>query len=153
MTAAAGGSAAAVRIRQAEIGDACDVAALLEVLGYPCTRDEAAERIVLVQSDPRMQLLLAERGSAVCGLVALDIRYSLARGSDLARVTALVVAPQCAGQGIGRRLLQEVERIARRERLARIEITSNPGRTDAHAFYQRCGYSDGSRHFIKLLGD
>jgi hypothetical protein len=41
----AGSSTTTIRIRPAQIGDASDVAALLGELGYPCTRDEAVERI------------------------------------------------------------------------------------------------------------
>jgi hypothetical protein len=46
-----------------------------------------------------------------------------------------------------------VESISRRAGIARIEVTSNARRSDAHAFYHGCGYADGSRHFFKLLGD
>lgn len=141
------------RIRAAAIGDASDVARLLDLLGYPCTRDEAAERIATVLGDPRQQLLLAEVDGHACGLVALDVRYSLTRGADQARITALVVDPDHARRGIGRAMLREVEAIARRVRAARIELTSNARRHDAHAFYRDCGYAEGSRHFFKLLGD
>ena len=149
----AGTSTTALRVRPAQIGDAADVGALLGELGYPCTRDEAAERISRVMHDPRLFLLVAEQEGVVCGLMSLDIRYSVTRGADLARITALVVPPQCARQGIGRRLLREAEAIARQARVARIEVTTNMRREAAHAFYLGCGYSEGSRHFIKLLGD
>ena len=145
--------ARAPRIRAAATGDASDVALLLEALGYPCSRDEAAERIAVVLGDPRQYLLLAEVDGETRGLVALDIRYSLARGADQARITALMVASPCSRQGIGRRLLREVEGIARRAGASRIEVTSNPRRSDAHAFYRGCGYADGSQHFFKPLGD
>jgi GNAT superfamily N-acetyltransferase len=141
------------RIRAAAIGDASDVARLLEALGYPCDRDDAAERIAVVLGDPRQHLLIAEINGEACALVALDVRYSLVRGADQARVTALVVEPACSRQGIGRRLLREVESISRRAGVARIEVTSNARRHEAHAFYHGCGYADGSRHFFKLLGD
>lgn len=141
------------QIRAAATGDASDVALLLDALGYPCTRDEAAERIAYVLSDPRQHLLLAEVGGHVCGLVSLDLRYSVTRGEDQARITALVVRPDAERQGIGRRLLREVEGIARRAGARRIEVTSNPSRSDAHAFYHGCGYADGSLHFFKRLGD
>lgn len=143
----------APRVRSAELGDAGDVAALLEILGYPCTRDEAAERIAAILGDARHQLLLAEMDGAVCGLISLSLIYSLGRGADIARITALVVAPNCYRQGIGRRLLREVEVMARRAGACRLEVTSNPRRAEAHAFYRDCGYADGSQHFIKLLGD
>ncbi|MFC5571443.1 GNAT family N-acetyltransferase [Lysobacter yangpyeongensis] len=149
----AGSASATVRIRPAQIGDANDVAGLLDELGYPCTRDEAVERISRVLHDPRLFLVVAEIEGAVCGLMSLDIRYSFARGAELARITALVVANRCSRQGIGRALLREAESIARQARAARIEVTSNPRREVAHAFYLGCGYSTGSRHFIKLLGD
>jgi GNAT superfamily N-acetyltransferase len=142
-----------IRVRAAAIGDASDVALLLDALGYPCSRDEAAERIAVILGDPRHHLLLAEIDGHACGLVAMDLRYSLTRGADQARITALVVKPDCGRRGVGRRLLREVEGIARRMRVARIEVTSNPRRGEAHAFYHDCGYADGSRHFFKLLGD
>jgi GNAT superfamily N-acetyltransferase len=141
------------RIRAAAIGDASDVALLLDALGYPCTRDEAAERIAFVLGDPRQHLLLAEIGGHACGMVAMDMRYSVTRGADQTRITALVVTPACSRQGIGRRLLREVEGLSRRAGIARIEVTSNARRKDAHAFYRGCGYADGSMHFFKLLGD
>ena len=141
------------RIRAAAIGDASDVALLLDALGYPCSRDEAAERIAFVLGDQRQHLLLAEVAGHACGMVALDMRYSFTRGADQARITALVVLPASSRQGIGRRLLREVESISRRAGIARIEVTSNARRSDAHAFYHGCGYADGSRHFFKLLGD
>ena len=153
MARLAGSSSTTVRIRPAQIGDANDVAALLEELGYPCTREDAVERISRVLHDPHLFLVVAEIEGAVCGLMSLDIRYSFARGAELARITALVVSSNCSRQGIGRQLLREAEAISRRARVVRIEVTSNPRREVAHAFYLGCGYSQGSRHFIKLLGD
>lgn len=142
-----------IRVRDARMGDAHDVARLLEALGYPCNRDEAADRIVAVLADTRQRLLLAEIGGQACGLVGMELRYSLARGAEQARITALVVLPQCARQGVGRRLLREVEAIARQAGAARIEVTSASSREQAHAFYRDCGYTDASLHFAKLLGD
>ena len=140
-------------VRQAGAGDAADVATLLDALGYPCSRDEAAERIALVQADRRQVLLLAEADGRVEGLVALETLYSVAHGSELGRITALVVAPGCERRGVGRRLLREVERRARQTGIARIEVTSNARREAAPAFYRACGYADGSLRFVKLLGD
>lgn len=140
-------------IRQADVGDAADVAALLDLLGYPCSRAEAAERIALVQSDPRQVLLLAETEGRVEGLVAMETLYSVALGSELARITALVVAAGSERRGTGRQLLREVEGRARQAGIARIEVTSNAQRNDAHAFYRACGYADGSLRFVKRLGD
>lgn len=141
------------RVRAAQLGDASDVAGLLGTLGYPCTRDEASERIAAVIADRRRHLLLAEIDGVACGLIAMDTRHSLTRGAEFARIPALVVLPACSRQGIGRRLLREAEAIARRAGVIGIEVTSHLRHDDAHAFYRSCGYGDGPAHFIKRLGD
>ncbi|BCT91877.1 N-acetyltransferase GCN5 [Lysobacter helvus] len=146
-------SGATIRVRGVEATDAAAVGTLLDVLGYPCTEAEAVGRIAHYRTDDRQFLLLAERDGTPCGLAAVKLNYSLTRGADVARITALVVSPDCHGEGIGRRLLREVESRARKAGAVRLEITSNPSRTGAHAFYHACGYADGSRHFVKLLGD
>ncbi|MEP6633582.1 MAG: GNAT family N-acetyltransferase [Luteimonas sp.] len=141
------------RMRAAVTGDADDVAHLLDALGYPCSRVEASERIAHTLHDPRQALLIADIGGEACGLVALQTLYSVVHGTDLTRITALVVSPLHQRQGIGRRMLREVEALARRTGAARIEVTSNARRVEAHQFYRDCGYADGSLRFIKLLGD
>ena len=143
----------APRVRPATADDAGAVARLLAQLGYPCAREEAAERIAVIAADPRQHLLLAEHDGAACGLVSLHLLYSLAHGAELARITALVVAPEHCRRGIGRQLLREVEQLSRRRRVHRIEVASNAQRTGAHAFYRDCGYADGSLRFVKMLGD
>lgn len=151
--AAAERAAGAARVRPAAIGDASDVARLLGDLGYPCETADAAERIAVVIADRRQHLLLAEVDGEACGLVALYTLYSLAHGSELARITALVVAPERTRCGIGRLLLREVEQLSRRHGIHRIEVTSNARRLEAHAFYRGCGYGDDSRRFVKMLCD
>ena len=146
-------AAGTTRVRPAAVGDASDVARLLGLLGYPCSDTEAAERIAHVIADRRQHLLLAEVDGEACGLISLYTLYSLAHGAELARITALVVAPEHCRHGIGRLLLREVELLSRRHRVHRIEVTSNAQREGAHAFYRGCGYADGSLRFVKMLGD
>ncbi len=140
-------------LRSASPMDADDVAALLTDLGYPCDRSEALERITCIIDNDRQVLVVARCGGRVCGLVALDFMYYLPLGTHTCRVTALVVTPDAQGRGLGRQLLREAERRARGGGAARIELASGSQRTDAHAFYKACGYSDGTVRFIKRLGD
>ena len=140
-------------VRSASPMDADDVAALLTELGYPCDRMEALERISAIVDNDRQVLLVARLGGAVSGLLGLDFMYYLPLGTYTCRVTALVVTPEAQGRGLGRQLLREAERRARGGGAARIELTSGSQRTDAHAFYKACGYSDGTVRFIKRLGD
>ena len=141
-----------VDLRNAVVADADDVARLLCELGYPCDLDDAIERISAILDNDRQALVVARRDGAVCGLVALDFMYYLPLGTTTCRVTALVVTPTAQGLGIGRTLLKEAERRARVGGAARIELTSGAQRTEAHAFYRACGYSDGTVRFVKPLG-
>ena len=140
-------------VRPATAQDAAGVATLLGVLGYPCDRAEAAARLRAIEDEPDQQILVADRHGCLLGLLALDLMYYLPLGARTCRITALVVADSEQRRGVGRQLLREAEAIARRAQVARIEVTSNARREAAHAFYTGCGYSEGSKHFIKLLGD
>ena len=142
-----------MQVRTAMAGDAAGVAALIEILGYPCTPDEAIERLRAVAAEPDQTLLVADRGGSLCGLLGLNLMYYLPLGARTCRITALVVAPAHQREGIGRELLQAAENWARQAGAARIEVTSAKHRNQAHAFYRSCGYSDGSMRFVKRLGD
>ena len=142
----------AIDLRSATLMDADDVAALLAALGYPCDREDASERIHAIIANDRQALVLARDHGAVCGLIALDFMYYLPLGTTTCRITAMVVTPEAQGRGLGRQLLREAERRARIGGAARLEITSGSQRTDAHAFYRACGYSDGTLRFVKHLG-
>ncbi|MES2857728.1 MAG: GNAT family N-acetyltransferase [Pseudomonadota bacterium] len=139
-------------LRNAVHADADDVARLLCDLGYPCETDDALERIHAIAANERQALVVARRDGVVCGLIALDFMYYLPLGTTTCRVTALVVTPTAQGLGIGRQLLKEAERRARGGGAARIELSSGSQRTEAHALYRACGYSDGTVRFVKRLG-
>ena len=141
-----------VDLRSASLMDADDVAALLSALGYPCDREDASERIHAIIANDRQAMVLARCDGIVCGLIALDFMYYLPLGTTTCRITAMVVTPEAQGRGLGRQLLREAERRARVGGAARLEITSGSQRSDAHAFYRACAYSDGTIRFVKHLG-
>jgi len=142
-----------MRVRTAMPGDAAEIAALITVLGYPCTPDEALERMHAVDDEPEQALLVADRDGDLCGLLGLDLMYYLPLGARTCRITALVVANAHRGEGVGKELLQAAETWARQAGAARVEVTSAAHRTEAHAFYRACGYEDGAMRFVKRLGD
>ena len=142
----------AADLRGATMGDADDVAALLSELGYPCDARDGTRRIAAILDNDRQALVVARCAGVVCGLVALDFMYYLPLDTTTCRITALVVTASAQGRGLGRQLLREAERRGRAGGAARLEITSGSQRSDAHAFYKACGYSDGTVRFIKRLG-
>jgi ribosomal protein S18 acetylase RimI-like enzyme len=74
------------------------------------------------------------------------------RDLPVGRITAMVVRADRRGAGVGRRLEEELEAIARREGCGRIDLTSRHHREEAHAFYRSLGFEETSRRFVKDLG-
>lgn len=140
-------------IRPANAADAGGVARLLEALGYPCSDDDAFDRIDTMSDDPTQDLLVADLHGELCGLVALDFMYFLPLGRDTCRITALIVDDKHRGSGVGRLLLREAESRARAAGAARIEVTHASQRAEASQFYRACGYSESSVRLVKRLGE
>lgn len=140
-------------MREAVASDAGAVAKLLDALGYPCTREEAAARIEAVALDDTQDLVVADMHGDIQGLLSLDFMFYLPLGRLSCRITTLVVDDARRKSGVGRLLLREAETRARRRGCARVEVTSAEHRDGAHAFYRACGYVDASLRFVKRLGD
>lgn len=140
-------------LRRALPGDAAGVARLLGELGYACSRDEADERIAIIDDNPNQELVVADLAGELAGLLALDFMYYLPLGRMTLRITALVVGDGYRGFGLGRALLRDAEMRALKRGAARVEVTTAEHRHEAHDFYRACGYSAASLRFVKRLGD
>jgi GNAT superfamily N-acetyltransferase len=73
------------------------------------------------------------------------------------RITALSVAPQARGMGVGRRLVEFVEYVAEERGISLLEVSSGrrPERQAAHRFYAALGFHDSassSARYWKTLG-
>ena len=140
-----------LEVRRAGPEDAALIAPLLSQLGYPVEAATVAERFAGLTSVGDTALL-AMRGAAAIGLATLHATPVLHRPASVGRVTSLVVAEDMRGQGVGRALMTEAERILTERGCGLIEVTSNRSRTEAHAFYEKLGYVATSFRFAKTVG-
>ena len=139
-------------IRDAAPADAEAVAGLIGELGYPTTAAEIRERSRRVAENGNGSIVVAELDGVVKGVVTLyDIRTLHRPGGDIRRITAFVITESERGTGLGRKLIAEIEARARAAGCSRMEVTSAGQRTGAHAFYERLGYTDWPKRFIKDL--
>jgi GNAT superfamily N-acetyltransferase len=124
-------------VRPATDVDAAEIAALLTALGYPAQPLEIRRRLALLEESDAVLL-------TVGGMVALHRIPLLAEGGAVARITALVVAPDRRGAGIGRELLAAAEQVARRWGCDLVEVSSGrrQERESAHRFYRAAGFED-----------
>jgi GNAT superfamily N-acetyltransferase len=137
------------RIRAALADDSPQLAALMGELSYPTTSEFIQEKFAQLSSTSGTKIVVADYDGKVIGLLSFSILPLLHLEGGLGRITALVVASQFKGRGIGKRLVAEAEAFAWNNRCARVEITSGEQRAEAHAFYEAIGYKQDSRRFVK----
>ena len=82
---------------------------------------------------------VAFKGDRIVGCV-----FALEQVAEL-YVGKLAVAPHCQGQGIGRRLMQAVEDLARRRGKAALELQTRIELTGNHAAFARFGFHETER--------
>jgi GNAT superfamily N-acetyltransferase len=140
-----------IQLREARPEDAAAVALLLDELGYPTNRKQAAERLERLTADPTTSLLVAEVDGEVAGFASLHVQNLLEADSLGCVFSALVVGKRFRRLGVGARLSEAVEAQARERGCEHIVLSSAHRRADAHAFYEALGYEHTGRRYRKTL--
>lgn len=116
---------------------------------------ESVDTLLQRVADTGGALLVAERDGGVVGHMALwfDRMPPFVREElrDYAYIGDLFVREAHRGQGIGRALIAEAERLARARGVARILLGVLPG-NPAEALYRRLGYRTYALELAKNLG-
>jgi N-acetylglutamate synthase-like GNAT family acetyltransferase len=139
-----------MNIRGARESDARAITGLLDELGYPNTREFVVRKLETLGDDEN-PVFVAEAGGEVVGFISLHIMPVFHEEPLYCRITAVAVTDSYRRRGVGRRLMERAEAVARAAGCGRIELTSNDRRTWAHAFYEAIGYEGTSRKFVKTL--
>lgn len=143
---------ATIAIRDGIVEDAAMIAQLLDELGYPSAPEGVRQRLARLLPRDDTRIFVAERGAQVLGVLGLHRMPVLTEVNDIAMIIALVVADEARRTGVGRTLLERAEDEARLWRCGRIMVTSAERRGEAHAFYERMGYTHTGRRFVKVIG-
>ena len=137
---------------------ATDVASIHEInkdaLGYTFSPEETASQLAKLSQDSHHFLLGYEDDTSheLVGYIHAEVYESLYSKPGF-NILALAVLPQTQGKGIGKTLLQGLEKETKRRGYEFIRLNSADHRLDAHAFYERVGYTCDKvqKRFIKLL--
>ena len=137
---------------------ATDVEAIFEInqesLGYSFSPEETASQLARLSHDSHHFLLGYEDAVShvLLGYVHAEVYESLYSKAGF-NILALAVSPQAQGQGIGKALLQGLEKETKRRGFEFIRLNSADHRLDAHAFYEKVGYTCDKvqKRFIKLI--
>lgn len=139
-----------VRIRPATAADADAIGRLLGELGYPTAPADVPARLAAVEREGGAALV-AEGAEELLAVATVARQVSLHRAGPGAYITAFVVDERARGRGVGRMLLEAVERWACEHGHVRLTVTSHENRSGAHAFYERAGLPYTGRRFSRSL--
>ena len=141
-----------MRIRDGTDQDAPALARLFDELGYSVAAADIPVRLARFRERNGGRVLVAEDEGAVAAFAAVEIRFPIQHATPLIYISALAVTASARRKGLGRRLLEAVEDLARATGCTRAVLTSAERRADAHAFYTAAGWTYTGRRFGKELG-
>jgi ribosomal protein S18 acetylase RimI-like enzyme len=102
-------------------------------------------------TEPGAEAFVATVGEIPSGIVAVHPDADYFTGHRRAYVDILVVAPEAEGRGVGRALLQHVERWAQAQQCREVVLDVFAGNDGAMAFYERCDYQPDHVRMVKPL--
>lgn len=143
------------RVRPVTAADAAALRPLLAQLGYALDEGEIRQRIGRIAAAGGHYLVAAEGADgSLVALLHIYGRAALEKPPE-AVVQALVVRDGLRGGGVGRAMMGFAERWAREAGYSYVSLGSQVARDDAHAFYERLGYTRyaTSHQFRKTLDD
>ena len=134
------------------------VAGLLVELGRGVakgTADDATHRMQFAGHLRRLETvtLVAESGGRVVGVLDMEYHQRLGDHRPQARVNDIVVTEAIRGRGTGDALLSRAEELARKRGCFRMALVTAGWREQTHGFYERHGWSDYGKWFVKKLTD
>lgn len=142
---------ASVNIRDAVIGDGEPIGKLITELGYPTTSEAMRDRLAIILNDSSYATFVADAGGSVIGVAGAILSWYYEKDGLYSRLAVLAVSSTARGLGIGGQLVQTVERWAASKGAREVVVNSGLHRSDAHAFYERRGYSRTGFRFVKQL--
>lgn len=86
-------------------------------------------------------LLVAVDGKEIVGMCTLQPLISTAEGGKVGLVEDLVVAESHRKAGVGRQLLKEIEAIAEKQGMSRLQLLADKHNEAAATFYDHLGWS------------
>jgi GNAT superfamily N-acetyltransferase len=138
-------------VREASPNDSPALAPLLGELGYPVDAPTLEGRMTRLGGREDQRVLMAEDDVGAVGLLALHVFPLLAYDRDVGMIMALVVTARARGTGVGRRLIDRAEAVAKSLGASRLLVTTHNRRADAHAFYERLGFEFTGRRYVRAI--
>lgn len=128
-------------IRKAKLSDSADLTRLAAVLGYSTSQDDLIDQLNYILSDERQIVLVFEHENKVVGYLQAALYTNLYAHGKYFNVMGLVVDEEMHHQGIAKKLISEIEKMARERNYQGVRLNSGEERKGAHIFYEKQGFA------------
>lgn len=147
-----------IEVREATGEDSEDIHALAgelaTVVGDSRPDSKAVqERLLELLDAPSARTLVAEGEESLVGVVSFWIKPDLAHGDTVVEIPMLAVAEEARRQGVGKLLIQKVQKLASEHEASLIELIATPDNTDAREFYRSLGFVEAENISLEFRGD
>jgi ribosomal protein S18 acetylase RimI-like enzyme len=141
-----------MEILLADLDDAAHASAVIDVLdsyasdpvggGKPLAADVRARLVPALKTQSNAVIVLAFDGEMPVGLAVCFLGFSTFKARALLNVHDLAVIPKYRGRGIGRALLDFVERYARERDCCKLTLEVQDANARARGLYASFGFTD-----------
>ncbi len=118
----------------------------------PPRLEEVRSRLVELLEEPRARVLVAE-DERVVGVASLWLKPDLAHGDTVIEVPTLVVAEGSRREGVGKLLMEEVQRLGAENGADLIELVATTQNVAAREFYRTLGFVETDHVTLEFVGD
>ena len=130
-----------MKIRAAELQDAPEIARLSGELGYSAEPEVIAQRLEMLLRNTSDKVLVVESSDGtVLGWVH-GYLSQLIESNYRVEIGGLVVTANARREGIGRRLITEIETWAKERGAMELSVRCRADREEAHRFYEQLGFA------------
>lgn len=129
-----------MKLRAAELQDAPEIARLSGELGYSADPKVIARRLRTLLRSATDKVLVAESSSGLVVGWVHGFLSQLIESNYRVEIGGLVVVVSERRQGIGRRLVAEIETWAKARGAMELSVRCRDAREEAHRFYECIGY-------------
>jgi len=122
-------------------------------LGYPSTLEQMTKRMEIILKLETYWTLVAVQGDKVIGYTGFNKNYFWEQDGFFIKIQALVVHQSYRRMGVGKMLMDSVEKFAKQINAKQIVLTSGnrEERETAHKFYPQMGFDPSSTAYKKIL--
>jgi ribosomal protein S18 acetylase RimI-like enzyme len=140
-----------IAIRHATMADSEQIAQLVTDLGYATSAVQMCKRLEALLSDEDYSTLVACEGERIVGFIGSRLGPLYESDDPYGQIMALAVATDHHRRGVGRTLMQAIESVLVDRGARVLVVASGNHRADAHAFYEKNGFTFTGRRYKKAI--